>query len=243
MSSENPADVIEAAARALHDMNGCGDPYGTCISTSEDYRGEARALHAAGLLADPADRGGSYGQPTYEDLRTACHLLGKRLKRAEAEVAELREKWLTFTSRLGFGDNKTERAAELSEMVDPIEEAFAAQRDHQECAVTCELCGDPLASKTCDECHGSGCLPNSALAYLECGTCAGVGKIHEGCVEKSYTDLVAEVAELRVTIDRVRALADEWESEWDAAAEARAAELRAALGGAGDAPSPQVGGK
>ena len=245
MNAENPADtVIEAVALAISKHR-----HGSQEVWDEDRR-LARALYDAGFLADPADRD--------ERRNEAYRAQLARADRAEAEVADLRQKWLTFTSALGFGNNRTEPAAELSEMIDPIERAFSDARDHQECAVICELCGDPLAAKTCDECHGSGCLPNSRLAYLECGTCAGVGKVHEGCVEKSYAELVAEVAELRAElrvttnerdrsrvygrelramIDRVRALADEWTNDLKSypnrAVEVRRDDLRAALDGSG----------
>ena len=242
MNAENPADtVIEAVALAISKHR-----HGSQEVWDEDRR-LARALYDAGFLADPADRD--------ERRNEAYRAQLARADRAEAEVADLRQKWLTFTSALGFGNNRTEPAAELSEMIDPIERAFSDALDHQECAVICELCGDPLAAKTCDECHGSGCLPNSALAYLECGTCAGVGKIHEGCVEKSYTDLVAEVAELehrlaqtemalsdamsaevaelRATVERCKALADEWERALSDTLRVEIDELRAALDGSG----------
>ena len=98
------------------------------------------------------------------------------------------------------------RAATLADMIDPIEQAFSDARDHAECAVTCELCGERLADRTCDKCHGAGCLPNIALAYLECDECGGVGRIHDGCMEMSYDDLGAEVRRLRAMEDRVREL-------------------------------------
>lgn len=114
-----------------------------------------------------------------------------------------------FSARLGFGDGITEPAATLADMVDPIEQAFSDARDHAECAATCELCGERLADRTCDKCHGAGCLPNIALAYLECDECGGVGRIHDGCMEVSYDDLAAEVRRLRAAEARVREV-HEW---------------------------------
>lgn len=241
MTAPDPADtVIEQAARrlawAMADADGIHpgdfetDPFDDLTDDAQrDVLAFARALHDAGLLADPADRDErDFADVVNEAIRQKRRANDAitRAERAEAEVAELREKWLAFTSALGFGDNRTEPAAELSEMIDPIEQAFSDTRDHQECAVICELCGDPLAAKTCDECHGSGCLPNSALAYLECSTCAGVGKVHEGCVEKSYAELVAEVAELRAEARRL----DESDNLQRAErAEAENTELRAEL--------------
>ncbi len=114
-----------------------------------------------------------------------------------AEVRRLRESQRSFSTALGFGNGVTEPAASLADMIHPIEDAMSAALDHDECPVTCELCGDVLAATQCPTCHGSGCLPNAALAYLECDLCAGVGKIHEGCAEKPYADLVVEVRQLR----------------------------------------------
>lgn len=115
------------------------------------------------------------------------------LAAARAELAELRREADKFAGRLGFGDNVSEPAATLEQMVEPIEWAFSEARDHGECPVLCELCGETLAGTDCEYCHGAGCLPNPS-AYDECQWCAGAGRIHEGCVEKSYDDLTAELA-------------------------------------------------
>ena len=55
-----------------------------------------------------------------------------------------------------------------------------------------------------EHCNGGGCLPNAEMAYRECGWCAGVGRVHVGCTEESYADLVAAVRERDNTIARVR---------------------------------------
>lgn len=44
------APNVEALARYLHDQGGCQDPFGTCISTTEEYLDEARRLFGAGLI-------------------------------------------------------------------------------------------------------------------------------------------------------------------------------------------------
>lgn len=111
--------------------------------------------------------------------------------KAEA-LREAREEVRAFSQAIGFGDGVTEPSATLAQMVDPILQALSDGREHVECAILCELCGERLADKECPQCHGGGCLPNAQLAYLECDTCAGAGKIHEGCVEKSYAELAAE---------------------------------------------------
>ena len=133
--------------------------------------------------------------------RTDVPQLVTEVRRLLAENDRLREDARTFAATLDFGDGITEPAATLAELVEPVEQAFSEARDHFECPVICELCGEKLASQTCDKCHGSGCLPNAELAHLECDECAGVGKVHPGCVEKSYDDLVAEVQRLQAAAD------------------------------------------
>ena len=126
-----------------------------------------------------------------------------------AEVEELRESVRKFSDDLLFGDGITEPAATLNDMVDPIRDAFEAQHDHIECPIICELCGEKLADKTCEHCHGSGAdnqAASAAGAWVECEWCGGAGKIHEGCVEKSYADIATENSVLRAQIDAVRAV-------------------------------------
>ena len=124
-------------------------------------------------------------------------------QRYEAEEA--------FSAALGWGDGKTEPAAALEDLIEPLKEALSAASDHEECTVCCDLCGEMLAGTQCPKCHGSGCSPNDALAYLECDQCAGVGKIHDGCAEKSYADLVAENESLRTTLQHVRETAEHYD--------------------------------
>ena len=77
MSAENPADVIEAVALAIGKHR-----HGSQEAWDEDRR-LARALHDAGLLADPADRD--------VKARLIAHRnVLRRMNRAEAEVARLR---------------------------------------------------------------------------------------------------------------------------------------------------------
>jgi DnaJ-class molecular chaperone len=105
-------------------------------------------------------------------------------------------------------------------------------REHQECPVFCELCGERLAAVTCEACRGSGCLPNAEMAYLECGTCAGVGKVHNGCAEMTYAQLTARAEAAEQAIQRVRWQCDSWShgNSWNKAA--RKAILRTLDGGA-----------
>lgn len=125
-----------------------------------------------------------------------------------AEVERLRDSVRKFSDDLLFGDGITEPAATLNDMVDPIRDAFEAQHDHIECPIICELCGEKLADKTCEHCHGSGAdnqAASAAGAWVECEWCGGAGKIHEGCVEKSYADIATENSVIRAQIDAVRA--------------------------------------
>ena len=121
-----------------------------------------------------------------------------------AEVRRLREEARAFAEALEFGNDRTEPAATLTEMLDPIEQAFGEAWDHAECPVVCELCGERLAWQLCEKCHGSGCLSNAALAYLECDECAGAGMIHPDCAERTYAELAAEVRRLQAAVERVR---------------------------------------
>lgn len=123
-----------------------------------------------------------------------------------AEVDRLREEARAFAEALGFGNGRTEPAATLAQMIDPLAEDRATAAEHIECAVMCESCGEVLAADRCEECHGSGCLLNAELAHMECGTCAGVGRIHVGCAEASYAELAARAEAAEQAIRQVRAL-------------------------------------
>lgn len=147
------------------------------------------------------------------------------------EIERLRESERSFAEALGYGDGKTEPAATLAELIDPLQCALSDGRDHMECPIQCELCGEMLAATRCPQCNGGGCLPNEALAYMECGTCASLGRIHEGCAEQSYADLVARAAKAEAALERVRqVLAEHPGSAWDSGIKLQAA-LKAALDG------------
>jgi hypothetical protein len=134
-----------------------------------------------------------------------------RLAEVEGEVERLRGEHLAFTRALGFGDGVTEPAATLAQMVDPIEQAFSEASEYLEGPRICEPCGEWLATQVCEHCHGSGCGPGTALgAYEECEWCAGVGKVHPGCVERSYADLVAERDDLDTAIGTLLGEVVEW---------------------------------
>ena len=144
---------------------------------------------------------------TWNDANLCAHAPSD-LAALVAEVERMRESVRKFSDDLLFGDGITEPAATLNDMVDPIRDAFEAQHDHIECPIICELCGEKLADKTCEHCHGSGAdnqAASAAGAWVECEWCGGAGKIHEGCVEKSYADIATENSALRAQIDAVRA--------------------------------------
>lgn len=42
-----PDPRVEVVAKVLHDSGGCLDPFGTCVSTSDNYRQAARSALAA----------------------------------------------------------------------------------------------------------------------------------------------------------------------------------------------------
>lgn len=104
-----------------------------------------------------------------------------------------------FAEALGFSHGYGEPAP-LSEIFDSVQVWEQESRDHFECPVTCEQCGETLAATICEHCNGSG--DNSSLAgYAECEWCGGAGKVHD-CAEVSYADLVADRNNLQARIDQ-----------------------------------------
>lgn len=152
-----------------------------------------------GTTNGPEEYCSHHGRPYYEVV-----------DRLTAKIEQLIQERLAFTDTLGFGDGVTEPAAELADIVDRIKEAFSEAREHNECPRLCEQCGEHRATTRCPECHGSGCNApacEASGAYAECEHCAGVGWVHEGCGEASYTDLADEVKKLRGVIETVRNVA------------------------------------
>ena len=67
-------------------------------------------------------------------------------------------------------------------LLDRLEDAEAAEDEHDQCPAQCPVCGDWATRTPCDHCKGSGCGPGTALGgYEECEWCAGMGWLHEGC--------------------------------------------------------------
>ena len=147
------------------------------------------------MRREPATTARTEGHAQRGKLRAGSR--PRQLAELLAENERLQEGARSFAAALGYGDGHTEPSATLAELVDPLAEAMSSARDHDECPITCELCGERLAVTRCPQCHGSGCLPNPQLAYLECDTCAGAGRIHTGCAEKSYADLVQILGRVR----------------------------------------------
>lgn len=115
-----------------------------------------------------------------------------QLEQARAQLTE-------FAEEAGFEGPVTS----LDEIQDSLLMAMADATDHVKCPVVCEGgCGETLASTVCPRCRGAG--STSVEGYEECGDCGGDRFIHEGCVGKTYTELVAEVEQLRAQRDEAR---------------------------------------
>ena len=130
---------------------------------------------------------------------------------ARAERDALRTWQERVAVAAGIGEEVEGRGVYLEANPDAAAEhvagLLAVADTHIECPVYCGGCGEPLADALCDHCSGSGCGPGTALgAYEECGWCAGAGKVHPGCADLSYADLVAERDALAAKVERVRAL-------------------------------------
>lgn len=137
---------------------------------------------------------------------------GEAEARAEAAEAEQRD----LVSRLGFGDGVTEPMADNDTIVEFVDQVLMEASEHRECPVICEPCGERLAATICEHCHGSGgnnALIAATLAYSECEWCAGVGKVHEGCAERSYADLRDLLAEVERERDRAQRHIARWLEE------------------------------
>jgi hypothetical protein len=157
-----------------------------------------------------------------QQLSTACADRDRYLalvRTGDRELAGVRDELEAARRVLAHGVNvekmlegeRDAARAELAEMTAELdahrdeqgcETAMAAQKDHLECPVLCELCGETLAATACLRCNGTGDI--GADAYSECPECAGVGRIHEGCVEASYADLAHQVRQLRAEAAEAR---------------------------------------
>lgn len=121
-------------------------------------------------------------------------------------MSDIYQEWREVAARLGFGDNITEPQATPAEVEDVLAGALEDAREHDECPVMCEPCGEVLADTACPECHGAGGF-NRWGALAECELCAGAGKIHPGCAEASYADLVEQLRTAKA--DALREAAEE----------------------------------
>lgn len=107
---------------------------------------------------------------------------------AEERSARIVREWDALCREMEWGDGVTEPQATPSDVLDSIKYDRDDARDHAECAVICQGCGEQLAATLCEHCGGGG---TSSSGPEECQWCAGAGKIHEGCAGKSYAELAA----------------------------------------------------
>jgi len=184
-------------------------PWESVVSTYSSECSDYEGARIPGVAEDISDY--YIGTVPPLDVDDAAHIaafdpptvlaLIDRLEAAEAVHRDL-------THRLGFGNGITEPMADNDTIVEAFDAAMMDQRDHYECPIVCELCGETLADKPCPHCHGSGAnnaLSQASLAYAECEWCAGAGKVHEVCVEKSYAELAADLEAAEAKVERVEA--------------------------------------
>ena len=135
--------------------------------------------------------------------------------RALLDAADERDRLRIWQERValaaGIADEVEGRGVHLESDPDIAAEHMAGLLSlvdtHAECPVYCGGCGETLADAWCDHCHGSGCGPGTATgAYEECKWCAGAGKVHLGCADRCYAELVAERDRLEAATEQVRAL-------------------------------------
>ena len=116
-----------------------------------------------------------------------------------AALASLGFDELYFSARIGFDDD----GIPLTELIPPINDAFALAEIHEDCPVECAYCGEILATTKCKNCNGGGWV-----GLGECEWCGGAGNIHEGCAWMTYDGLVAENEAMKSAIARVESLAE-----------------------------------
>jgi len=120
MNDDTREQAIEHAAKVLHDLEGCLDPFGTCRSTSDFFRDRARALADAGLLAGTANTTEAHGYSTWSETKL------------RAEVSRLNEE--VMAHQVGDGYEKgyehgSALAAQHKARADRAETDLAALRD------------------------------------------------------------------------------------------------------------------
>lgn len=148
-----------------------------------------------------------------------------------------------FSAALGFGDGKTEPAASLGDLIDPLRQALDEAREHGECPVSCEQCGDRVASQLCPNCGGSGIdgpASSKSMAHVECDWCGGAGKVHDCpgeplaavvAARDKYLAMVEAMDQHDVDADHAVAIERERIAEWhDERAAAAHADAVAGIG-------------
>ena len=198
-------DEGHAMARLLADA--LNDAIRTIRELAEKAAGEPIPFGDSDLYAEVVD--GALDDA--DALRAELAHMTEARNNARAERDALRTWQERVAVAAGIGDEVEGRGVYLEANPDAAAEhvagLLAVADTHIECPVYCGGCGEPLADALCDHCSGSGCGPGTALgAYEECGWCAGAGKVHPGCADLSYADLVAERDALAAKVERVRAL-------------------------------------
>jgi hypothetical protein len=174
------------------------------------------------------------------------HLLNTGMRLSATDVADLRKalaavealeehnaQILAFSTALGFGDSFHEPTATLDDMLESIQQAFSEAQDHVECPVTCEQCGDRVASQLCPECGGSGAnnaASTVAMAWVECDYCGGSRKVHD-CPCESLADVVGARDKCLAQVERLRFTLNGWA---DGQIDEPYAALKEALDGGGN---------
>ena len=182
MNAENPTDVIEAVALAIGKHR-----HGSQEAWDEDRR-LARALHDAGLLADPADR-------DEEAIGRAVEIIA----RMSWEGPE--QEWPLWR------DATEDDRQRIREKVQPIAETLA---DEGLLTNPDEFVSSWAAGKERARAERAEAEVNHWKSRAE----RAEAKLAQ--TEMALSDAMsAEVAELRATVDRVRALVDEWRSHYE----------------------------
>jgi hypothetical protein len=116
--------------------------------------------------------------------------------------------YVALTEALGYGNDRDEPAATPEEITDPLLEMQAAAHEHFECPVWCDECEQYETPRSCAHCSGSGYggpllqTMDNIQGWIDCEWCAGDGREHA-------PDGLSPLAALQ---KRIRALADEWQS-------------------------------
>lgn len=110
------------------------------------------------------------------------------MSRPETREERIAREWDDLAIQLGYHDGG--RTATPSDVGYQLMSDQLDAQEHINSPRICEGCGEPLATKLCETCGGSG-LVGSLDGMSGCDVCGGAGTIHVGCVQKSYAELAA----------------------------------------------------